>query len=183
MKRRVPRLTSDEEAEAFLDADLSDLDFSQFKSEGRRIASGTDRATKIEELARTKTYRLFEQAMVERRQIICMYKGHRREICPVILGHRQGEERALTYQFAGGSSSTLPPGGQWRCLTLSDVSEIQLRDGQWHSGNSHKQPSGCVEIVDLDINPDSPFSPKRRLARPSAAKRRKGVSESQPRKA
>ena len=30
--RRVPRLRTDEEAEAFLDQDLSDLDFSQFKA-------------------------------------------------------------------------------------------------------------------------------------------------------
>lgn len=31
MKRHVPRLTTDDEAEAFLAQDLSDLDFSQFK--------------------------------------------------------------------------------------------------------------------------------------------------------
>lgn len=31
MKRKVPRLRSDSEAEAFLEQDLSDLDFSQFK--------------------------------------------------------------------------------------------------------------------------------------------------------
>ena len=31
MKRKVPRLTTDEQAEAFLEQDLSDLDFSQFK--------------------------------------------------------------------------------------------------------------------------------------------------------
>lgn len=31
MKRKVPKLRSDEEAEAFLAQDLSDLDFSQFK--------------------------------------------------------------------------------------------------------------------------------------------------------
>ena len=31
MKRKVPRLTTDEEAEAFLQQDFSDLDFSQFK--------------------------------------------------------------------------------------------------------------------------------------------------------
>ena len=31
MRRRVPKMTTDEEAEAFLDQDLSDLDFSQFK--------------------------------------------------------------------------------------------------------------------------------------------------------
>jgi predicted DNA binding CopG/RHH family protein len=31
MKRKVPKLTSDGQAEAFLEQDLSDLDFSQFK--------------------------------------------------------------------------------------------------------------------------------------------------------
>jgi predicted DNA binding CopG/RHH family protein len=31
MKRKVPRFKSDEEAVAFLEQDLSDLDFSQFK--------------------------------------------------------------------------------------------------------------------------------------------------------
>ena len=31
MKKKVPKLASDEEAEAFLEQDLSDLDFSQFK--------------------------------------------------------------------------------------------------------------------------------------------------------
>ena len=31
MKRKVPKMTTDEEAEAFLKQDLSDLDFSQFK--------------------------------------------------------------------------------------------------------------------------------------------------------
>ena len=31
MKRKIPKFTSDEQAEAFLEQDLSDLDFSQFK--------------------------------------------------------------------------------------------------------------------------------------------------------
>jgi predicted DNA binding CopG/RHH family protein len=31
MKRKIPKFTSDEQAEAFLDQDLSNLDFSQFK--------------------------------------------------------------------------------------------------------------------------------------------------------
>jgi predicted nucleotidyltransferase len=40
MKRRVPRLTTDEEAEAFLASDLSDVDFSQFKSGRLRFEEG-----------------------------------------------------------------------------------------------------------------------------------------------
>ena len=31
MKRKIPKFTSDEQAEAFLEQDLSDLDFSRFK--------------------------------------------------------------------------------------------------------------------------------------------------------
>jgi hypothetical protein len=65
------------------------------------------------------TYRLFAQAMAERKQILCRYDGHPRELCPIILGHSQGQEKALTFQFGGGSSKGLPPGGQWRCLFLA----------------------------------------------------------------
>ena len=106
------------------------------------------------------TYELFRNAMAERKQIVCVYDGCRRELCPIILGHSQSEEKALTYQFGGQSRSGLPPGGEWRCLWLSRVSKVELCDGPWHSGSSHKEPQGCVEIVDLDVNPTSPYKPK-----------------------
>ncbi|HEX3864268.1 MAG TPA: hypothetical protein VHY35_21505 [Stellaceae bacterium] len=111
----------------------------------------------------SQTYGLFSRAMAEHKQILCVYGGHRRELCPVILGHSNGEEKALTYQFAGESSSGLPSGGEWRCLFLSKVSVVQLRDGAWHMGASHSQPQGCVATVDLDVNATSPYRPKRRL--------------------
>jgi hypothetical protein len=161
MKRRVPRLTTDDEAEAFLETDLSDLDFSQFRP--GRLRLERESRPSPEEAQPSEIYRLFEQAVLQRKQIVCVYGGEHREVCPIILGHSQGEERALTYQFAGGSTSKLPAGGDWRCLTLSNVSEVQLRDGRRYSGDSHKQPSGCIEIVDLDVNSESPYNPKREL--------------------
>ena len=109
----------------------------------------------------SQTYALFEQAMRLRKPMFCMYGGFPRELCPIILGHSQGEEKALTYQFAGESSSGLPRGGQWRCLWLSKVCDIQLREGPWISGTGHTQPQACVEIVDLDVNPSSLYQPKR----------------------
>lgn len=121
------------------------------------------------------TYRLFEQAMAERKQIICVYDGCGRELCPIILGHTQGEEKALTYQFGGESKSRLPPGGQWKCFWLSGVSDVQLRDGPWHAGSRHSQTQTCVEVVDLDVNPDSPYNPKRRFPGATSVKpRRRG---------
>ena len=98
-----------------------------------------------------------------RKQIFCMYDGHPRELCPVILGHSQGQEKALTYQFGGGSKSGLPPNGEWRCLWLSKTSDVGLHDGPWFAGARHTQPQGCVETVDLDVNPSSPYRPKRLL--------------------
>jgi hypothetical protein len=111
----------------------------------------------------SSTYKLFEQAMRSRQQIVCMYGGHRRELCPIILGHSQDQEKALTFQFGGGSTSGLPRGGEWRCLWLSKVSDVRLRDGPWLAGSNHSQPQGCVEVVDLDVNPASPYKPKRRV--------------------
>jgi hypothetical protein len=91
-----------------------------------------------------------------------MYAGFACELCPIILGHSQGQEKALTCQFGGQSKSGLPPEGEWRCLWLSKVSDVQLRDGRWYSGSSHSRQQGCVESVDLDVNPASPYRPKRR---------------------
>jgi hypothetical protein len=101
--------------------------------------------------------------MTERKQVLCTYRGHPRELCPVVLGHMKGDERALTFQFGGHSSKGLPPGGQWRCLRLAEVEDVQLRDGPWHAGNSHNRPQACVDSVDLDVNAASPYHPKRRL--------------------
>lgn len=108
------------------------------------------------------TYGLFEQAMRERRPLVCMYDGHPRAICPIILGHSDGGEKALTWQF-GGSGSRGPVHGQWRCLELAKVTHAEFNDGRWQSGDSHKTSQTCVKDVDLDINPSSPFNPRRRL--------------------
>jgi hypothetical protein len=111
----------------------------------------------------SSAYKLFEEAIIHRKQILCTYQGRPRELCPIILGHSQGREKALTYQFGGQSSKGLPPGGQWRCLWLAEVSNVRLRAGPWHAGDSHNQPQGCVDVVDLDVNPASPYNPKRRI--------------------
>lgn len=109
------------------------------------------------------TYELFRQAMAERKPVTCSYGGHRRHLCPIILGHSRGEEKALTFQFGGESGSGLLPGGEWRCLWLSRVTDIEPGSGDWHAGASHRQPQGCVETVDFDVNPASPYEPTGRL--------------------
>ena len=95
-------------------------------------------------------YRLFRAAIIGRKQITCYYQGLYREVCPHVLGHKHGQETALTYQFAGQSASGLPPDGEWRCLFLAQVQSAQLRDGAWHS-RPHTEPQTCVDIVDIEV--------------------------------
>src|SRR4051812_45555991 len=57
-------------------------------------------------------YELFREALLSGKQVVCKYKGYRRELCPVVIGHSDGKEKVLAYQFAGDSSSRLPPGGE-----------------------------------------------------------------------
>ena len=96
-------------------------------------------------------YELFRRAILERKQIICRYRQFYRETCPYTLGYRDGQEKALVFQFAGVSSQGLPPGGEWRCFFLSEVREPRIRDGPWHGGGSHSRPQTCVEDIDVDI--------------------------------
>lgn len=109
----------------------------------------------------SRSYELFAKALLERKQVVCLYDGYRRELCPAIVGHTKGAEAALVYQFAGESQSGLPPGGSWKCLRLAKASDVQLRDGDWFAGDSHQRAQACVEYVDLDVNPDSPYNPRR----------------------
>jgi hypothetical protein len=107
------------------------------------------------------TYKLFAEAIRKRQQVHCSYGGYRRAICPIVLGHGKGEEMALVFQFGGESSSGLPPQGEWKCLRLAKVEDPELREGAWHAGASHRLPQSCVEVVDMDANPDSPYHPRR----------------------
>jgi hypothetical protein len=98
------------------------------------------------------TYTLFRDAILGAQQVVCVYDGRRRELCPHIIGtSRSGEEVVLAWQFAGESSGPLP---QWRCLKLANVSAARARGGPWHEGRSHRATQTCVSEIDLDINVD-----------------------------
>jgi len=98
------------------------------------------------------TYELIGKAIRAEQQITCRYGGHYRELCPHVLGRTNGEEKLLAFQFGGTGSKPLPPGGEWRCLRVAGMSEVQARDGRWHEGGSHRSEQSCVADVDLDIN-------------------------------
>jgi len=110
------------------------------------------------------TYGLFLTAMRERRQIVCVYQGHRRELCPILLGRTGLEEKSLVFQFAGDTrDGPIPPPGDWKCLKLEGVRDVELRPGRWHAGDSHSSAQICMKMVEYDVNPQSPYDPVYRL--------------------
>ena len=97
-------------------------------------------------------YQFLRDAIVHKRQVVCTYKGLRREVCPHVVGvGKDGREMVLSYQFAGQSSKGLPPGGEWRCMRVADISDATSRTGQWHTGDNHSRPQMCVKIIDVEI--------------------------------
>lgn len=95
-------------------------------------------------------YSLVRRAIEAKQQVHATYGGHRRRLCPHVIGTRDGQPRALFFQFAGGSDRGLPPGGDWRCLPLSGLSAVSVHDGVWHT-RAHSEPQRCVDEIDLEI--------------------------------
>jgi hypothetical protein len=62
--------------------------------------SAQDKAFEVVRSGHSPTFLLFHQAILNRQQVTCLYKGRHREICPHILGHNGDQETALVYQFA-----------------------------------------------------------------------------------
>ncbi len=99
------------------------------------------------------TYAIFRTAILTQKQVHCVYDGQARALCPVILGHSNGEEMVLAYQVGGGTRGRpLPPGGEWKCLRLTKVEDARLSEGRWREGERHGRAQTCVQDIDLDIN-------------------------------
>jgi predicted nucleic acid-binding protein len=127
-----------------------------------RYGPSRDKAFEVTRSGHSAAFRMFQGAILEQQQITCTYDGRYREICPHILGHSDGEEKALVFQFGGETRSKLPRGGEWRCFRLADVKDIKIRVGAWHSGTRHRSAQRCVNSVYLDVNTEVANQPGRR---------------------
>jgi hypothetical protein len=100
------------------------------------------------------TYAALRDAVVNKKQISCTYRGLVREICPHVIGlGKDGQEMVLSFQFAGQSSKGLPPGGEWRCMRVDEMAQVVSRAGPWHTGDNHSRPQTCVKDIDAEVTP------------------------------
>lgn len=135
-----------------------DDDFSVY-----RYGRARDRAFEIVRSSHSAAYEMLAEAILKRAPVSLNYNGVRREVCPYILGHTNGQERALVFQFGGASRSKLPAGGEWRCLTVANVGDVEIGEGDWRGGSYHRAVQRCVDKVYLDVNEAVPNQPGRRM--------------------
>lgn len=97
-------------------------------------------------------YKELRDAITNKLQVICEYKGYFRKVCPHVIGKKNGKEHVLTYQFGGESSSGLPIDGEWRCMQVDGIHVLRVQPGKWYSRDRHTQPQTCVDHIDIEVD-------------------------------
>ena len=98
-------------------------------------------------------YLTIREAILQRRQVIAIYKGYGREMCPHAIGTKEGKAHVLCFQFGGESSKGLPPGGEWRCFEVDELQNVSVREGPWHTAPNYSGwRQTCIDQVDVEVS-------------------------------
>jgi hypothetical protein len=102
------------------------------------------------------SYALIRQAILEKKAIHATYSGLHREMCPHVIGLKNGKPQTLCYQYGGQSSSRLiqPDGSKenWRCIEIAKLSSVRIVETDtWHTAPDHSRPQTCVDKVDVEV--------------------------------
>lgn len=99
-------------------------------------------------------YDILADAIEKQKQIHATYKGLRREMCPHVLGVKNGKMNCLFYQFGGESSSReIVPGStqNWRCVNIEKLEDVIAVEGEWYSANNHSREQTCVDEIHASV--------------------------------
>jgi hypothetical protein len=102
------------------------------------------------------TYQILAEAIGTKQQVVARYHGEERVFSPHALGTKRGAAHVLVYQFAGGSVTGLPPGGEWRCLNVDDLDDARLEPGAWRTAPNVFNPQTCLDEVEVVAEPLPP---------------------------
>src|SRR6266851_2284900 len=97
-------------------------------------------------------YDLIRNAVLARDSVSALYQGHLRLLSPFVLGTKVGDPHVLAYQFGGTSHKKLAPDSSpenWRCLRVSELTEVNVLPGMWHAPRKGRSFQHCVDQVDV----------------------------------
>ena len=96
-------------------------------------------------------YSVLYDAIEKRLCISATYNRYVREMCPHVLGTKNGKTQCLFFQFAGGSSKGLSPGGEWRCIPIAGLVIHTVYAGPWHTDANYNSDQTCVDSIDIAV--------------------------------
>ena len=84
--------------------------------------------------------------------VTATYQGLHRVMCPHVIGYKNSTKlNALFFQFAGDAKKGLPLEGQWRCCRVSELSNVEIGPGEWHTGPEDTRPYNCVDVIIAEV--------------------------------
>lgn len=98
----------------------------------------------------SQVFMAFRQALLERRPVQVSRDGKCQTVCPYILGHAAGEERAFVLLMDASSRRKRPVQAKWICLRLSKIDDVRFADEPWIEQDYPGPVQRCVDQVHLD---------------------------------
>jgi len=108
------------------------------------------KALQILRAGHSSAFVAMRDAILRRKPLRLNYKGRDLVVCPYILGHTLQEERALVLAVDGIGRQTRPERGEWMCLRLANVKDIEVLDQPWIEQPYLGRIQRCVDSVHLD---------------------------------
>ncbi|UGA55718.1 hypothetical protein [Vibrio sp. VB16] len=97
------------------------------------------------------TYELVRDAIINKKQVFATYQGHEKEMCPHVIGKKNGRQQVLCYQFGGTDSKGIVT-GDWKCIQIALLANVRTVNGQWHTDNTRSRPQNCVDLIDVEVS-------------------------------
>jgi predicted nucleic acid-binding protein len=115
-----------------------------------RPRRGRKRPFQVLSEGHSEVFTALREALLERRPVHVSHDGKRQTVCPYILGHAAGEERAFALVVAASSSTKRPVKASWICLRLSKIEDVRSADEPWIEQAYPGPVQRCVDQVYLD---------------------------------
>ncbi|HTR84981.1 MAG TPA: hypothetical protein VMI56_10920 [Reyranella sp.] len=91
---------------------------------------------------------VIRDAIISKRSVTAQENGYTRRFSPHKLGRESnGEDVVIGYQYAGDRPGGLPKGGDWCCLRLSSLDEVEPNGDEWVRGHGEVPRDHLVSLV------------------------------------
>lgn len=96
---------------------------------------------------------IFKHAILDKRCLTGRHKGTERHFAPHAIGFKSdGTPAIFVFQYAGRTTTRLPPRGEWRCFDLADLSHLRVNNHRWRSAPNYSlSRQTCLAKVVLAV--------------------------------